>query len=473
MPPRDHDISSRASTANNDGWENNEERVVMIPAGKENRHHDMEQTMVQLQNGEYLHLPITGRMDRYLEEHVPCIRRASERLMATHGIDIIADDGSSTTKSSHKLLSSKNNNNNSNKMKKMNRTVLNILQGEMAHAASSDVDILVSDDATTCHILAVRSYRVDTFSSTSTAASSDTTVVPHQDQGMDALVSMAHIDSIGYDADLDDMMREHVTYHHQNQQQQQQQESSSSTNTLLLRMDVHIMGGFDDDDDEGEEGSSLVITHYLLRQLSKLAAGSSHHPNSSRIQIQMILHTCAATCMNTKYDDGHHNNINRNISRNRNMPLSRGFAMEVASGRIFRAHMNMNNNNNSATDPASSLFPYTTLRSCRIFCEEYDDALSIIHRPGDRGAVRIAPFRFVHHPNLDALISSSSSIAIPDAMLLQLVSTSPHAEGGSFCDNFRKSVRYLKEHTWMEVFGPGCDVPVVHRRRSNAVCVAY
>ena len=41
------------------------------------------------------------------------------------------------------------------------RRIINVLQGEVAHATAEQADILVSDKATTCHILALRSTPID------------------------------------------------------------------------------------------------------------------------------------------------------------------------------------------------------------------------------------------------------------------------------------------------------------------------
>jgi hypothetical protein len=74
--------------------------------------------------------------------------------------------------------------------------VINVIQGEIAHCTPSQADILVSDDATTCHIVALRS------------------ICSRNILGKDTvLATMTHLDGPGYETCLRDAVMEHIKHH--------------------------------------------------------------------------------------------------------------------------------------------------------------------------------------------------------------------------------------------------------------------
>lgn len=156
--------------------------------------------------------------------------------------------------------------------------VLYVHQGEVAHALASQCDVLVSDRATTCHILALRS--------STTGAKKE-----------EAMTSLTHIDSDQYEMSVREMIQAHKEHHGDEAME-------------IIEMDIHILGGFVD-----EEGHSQKISNWLMHLLADIA---SEEVDS----IQMRLQTCAISSMN---DNGFQ------------CPVGRGLAVHLATGRVFLA----------------------------------------------------------------------------------------------------------------------------------------
>ncbi|CAB9514786.1 N-terminal asparagine [Seminavis robusta] len=204
-------------------------------------------------------------------------------------------------------LSSKDNNQNNNMS---TQRCLNVLQGEVAHATPAQTDVLVSAEATTCHIVALRST-----------------------QGPDSvpLGSIAHVDQAQvYNDCLEKMVQEHIQHHIKQHQQQHDDDfgffmedddddsdcdddsycdnhhnhhnhNHQSTSSFLppqvapppkrrhsspndtIKMELHIAGGYLDD-----EGTSQSISDNLVRTFSDLALKYED-------QIQMSLSTAPVT----------------------------------------------------------------------------------------------------------------------------------------------------------------------------------
>lgn len=149
-------------------------------------------------------------------------------------------------------------------------------QGELAHALASQCDVLISDRATTCHIMAVRS--------TSPAAGTK-----------EAMASLTHIDSDQYETCVREMINAHKGHHGLNK---------------AIVMDIHILGGYADQD-----GHSQKISNWLLQLLADIAAEEA-------ASIQMRLQTCVVSSMN---DNGF------------KCPVGRGMAIHMDTGRVFLA----------------------------------------------------------------------------------------------------------------------------------------
>jgi Protein N-terminal asparagine amidohydrolase len=157
--------------------------------------------------------------------------------------------------------------------------ILYVAQGELAHCVPSHTDVLVSDRATTCHVLALRS--------TSTSS------VP-------PLCTMAHIDGTDYSSCMRSVMEAHQMHHHQD----------PSTKSLV-ELDIHMVGGFND-----AHGSSRDITSWLLRELATLA---DEYADSIRCTLRTV-------CVSS---------LNHNGSSD--SPFVRGLAMQCCTGRVFSA----------------------------------------------------------------------------------------------------------------------------------------
>lgn len=166
------------------------------------------------------------------------------------------------------------------KQPKRKETILNVFQGEVAHAVPSQCDIMVSDDATTCHIVAIRSY------------------TSKKNRTANIFTSLTHIDSNEYEQCIRKIFQAHEDFHH-----------IRSKNTKV-EMDLHVMGGFDD-----EDGTSRKTSEFLLTLFAAIA-------HEKRSVFQTRLQTCAITSIN---DDG------------RCSPIGRGFGIELKTGNVFLA----------------------------------------------------------------------------------------------------------------------------------------
>lgn len=271
--------------------------------------------------------------------------------------------------------------------------LLYVGQGEVAFSTSQQCDVIASDKATTCHILAFRSS---------------------SEKG--PMVSLTHIDSVGYESCIRSMITEHKLFHVNNE------EKKSEHNGDRLNVDVYLMGGFDDDDN-----ASRAISNFLLNLLAHIAAEQSH-------EITLTLKLCAISSIN---DDG------------RSCPIGRGLGISVKTGEAFLALVD--------SDVAG---PSPQLRSARIWSGNADKKLSVIHFHTSNNMV-VQPFRYSPLKQMDALL------ALPDAILIRYTSTSPDVEEADFCDSVRSTLAFMKKVKCESVFGPDCRRPAVFRRINN------
>ena len=193
-----------------------------------------------------LYLPTEAPVDEYLQR-IPTLRDSCDELLSCNHIQF-------TEASAEKLIY--------------------VHQGELAHALASQCDVLVSDRATTCHIMALRSTSADS---------------------KEAMASLTHIDSDQYESCVREMIQAHKRHHGVNK---------------AIDMDIHVMGGFVD-----EEGHSQKISNWLMHLLADIAAEEA-------ASIQMTLKTCAISSMN---DNGFQ------------CPVGRGMAIHLTTGRVFLA----------------------------------------------------------------------------------------------------------------------------------------
>lgn len=157
--------------------------------------------------------------------------------------------------------------------------LLYVGQGEVGHATSRQCDVIASDKATTCHILAFRSS-----------------------SSKGPLVNLAHIDGAGYESCIRSMINEHVLFHADGE------EMKSLCDADPINIDVYVMGGFEDHDD-----SSRTISNFLMHLLVQVAAEQSE-------ELTLTLKLCAISSMN---DDG------------RACPIGRGLGISILTGEAF------------------------------------------------------------------------------------------------------------------------------------------
>jgi len=353
--------------------------------------------------------------------------------------------------------------------------VINILQGEIAHCTPFQADVLVSDDATTCHIVALWSrYLSSEEGEKMTGTTSSSTV----------LATMTHIDGPGYETSIRDAVNEHIKYHSIHSKQNNNDEECKENCTCqencdsgIIEMSIHILGGFND-----HEGSSIEITDNVLQTFAALSNEYNEYCISRRPPyMRMTLETCAVTSAN---DDG------------AGCPLGRGLGMEVATGNIFLAEIedvdNMHGTVSSPTPPTavvascneigmvpvdsdvhllnaganvshiSAQGPAATLRSIRLWASAFhsrgrkrESRLNVIYRP-NRDNLCVEPFFFGPHSSAKGLLGCS------DEELLHITSTSPEVEKSNFASKVRQSLTFMNGTMSSRVFTG--DQPMQYQR---------
>jgi hypothetical protein len=426
---------------------------------------DLEVSHLFLNNKERLVLPRKGSMaklDEYLSSIPHIVSRAGE-LMET--------DCSSLH--DRQLDSS--------------RRCLNVLQGEVAHVSAHQADVVVSAEATTCHVVALRSTK---------SAS-----VP--------LVSLAHVDQV-YDACLENMVKTHIDHHHHhhhassnnnnnNKEEDEMvgffmeedddddeeedannsdQEVTTTTTTTsqtktpsflpglscdrraasmpdllhvipteepIIEMELHMVGGYLD-----KEGTSQQLSTALINRFNDLA-----HKYQSKLRIS--LSTAAISCLNNNETD------------ESNKPRSRGLGIDTRTGQVFPVKKAL---------PPHLEGPALELRSARAFAAAQDDGdgdddelsnnnnnnscLSVIHdKMCADGEIRIQPFQYQQQEELNVLLTVS------DDVLLMVTSTSPDQESDSFCTNFRRTLSFVNTVPPEAVFDFENNQPLVYTRSSD------
>ena len=164
-------------------------------------------------------------LNDYLKQHPQLVKRARslKRLsnITTHTTTIIT-----TTSSSSDSSSTTSTANLTSTTRPKQRKVINVLQAEVAYATSPQVDWMVSGDATTCHIVGLRSTsgsrQTPTPSSNSSNSNNDDRTVHQEPLGpssrLRVLTSLAHLDECHLPS-LDAMVQEHLQYHRQKEEE--------------------------------------------------------------------------------------------------------------------------------------------------------------------------------------------------------------------------------------------------------------
>jgi len=353
--------------------------------------------------------------------------------------------------------------------------IINVLQGEIAHCTPSQADVLVSDDATTCHIVALRSRFLGPDEGEKMIGTTSSSTV---------LATMTHIDGPGYEASIRDAVNEHIKHHSAHPKQSHDTEEckencidQNNVGSGTIEMSIHIMGGFND-----TEGSSIEITDSVLQTFAALSneynAYSDSDSSKRAPRMCMMVETCAVASAN---DNG------------TGCPLGRGLAMEVATGNIFLAeiedgtmHDSVPSSSAPPTDSCNGtvkiavngtipLFhptsyyscisaqgPDVSLRSVRLWASAFhphggkrEHRLNVIHQ-SDRDYLYVEPFFFRPHTAARGMLKCT------DDVLLQITSTSPKVEKPNFVSKVRESLNFMNGTRSAIVFAGG--QPVKFRR---------
>jgi Protein N-terminal asparagine amidohydrolase len=167
-------------------------------------------------------------------------------------------------------------------------TYVHVGQGEMATTTNSS-DILMSDRATTCHVLAL--WSCDPAASVESSASSSPRPTSTVSTSATSCSTLTHIDAVGYDECLHAVFAQHDAFHRH------------SPSTVYH---VHMIGGFDDD-------SSHEISASILHCLASLSQS-----------YRVVLETCVIGALNHDVCCGG--------------PRLRGLALDGRTGRVYPAH---------------------------------------------------------------------------------------------------------------------------------------
>jgi Protein N-terminal asparagine amidohydrolase len=283
-------------------------------------------------------------------------------------------------------------------------TVLYVAQGEIAHCTSSRTDILISDRATTCHLLALRSFSRHEQSTTTRK------LLP--------LCTMTHLDQCTYDYCIRNAFETHYDYHHR---------CYTSTNitamqSVNIELDIHIVGGFLD-----TSGTSRTMSIWIMNLLADLA--DQYHARQP--SMKMILRTACITAANHNHQHGG--------------PIVRGLGINCRTGHIVAAHCN---------NPG----PAIRIRMARLWLNGHgadecnlslQSRLRLIQIP-DSDLLMIEPLfpdgrccncRYLQS---DLRVQIEQLLRIQDdTTLLKYCSTSPEYEEDDFCTSTRASFQYI------------------------------
>lgn len=221
-------------------------------------------------------------------------------------------------------------------------------QREVAHASNEQYDnrgaILISDSATTCHIIALRSH-----------------------SGCNKkriLGSLCHLDSIQNGTCVRKMIEEHLSFH---------KSLGKCLKRNQVHMEVHIIGGYLDPD-----GTSEETTSHILNILAKVA-------KTFRSKLIMTLKTCVVTGLNdcATYEV--------NIS---NAPIIRGLALDISSGRV---HL-FNKAHETCAGPAA------TLRRVRLWAPASQNNFLLEIHTWEKEEICVEPFEYEPFPDIELFL---------------------------------------------------------------------
>ena len=279
-----------------------------------------------------------------------------------------------------------------------NLRLLYVAQGERGNATSKQYDIIMSDKATTCHILALHSSTAAPTNTTSNINSNSSKSTKNNKRGDDVndddddLFSLTHLDGPNYDECIRDMIKDHIDHHsryqHNNNKNNNDDDggddgddgcnhttnddgTTTTRRSTIINIEIHIVGGFNDDDN-----SSSNITEWLVKLLATIAEEIKYRQRQNQNQseeVRMIMKTLVVSSSNNQQlllpkqqqsfnhchaenrkkmkrsNNSNTNSINIHINKNNNVnnyinstrvinsPIGRGLGIDLRTGQVFLA----------------------------------------------------------------------------------------------------------------------------------------
>ncbi len=189
------------------------------------------------------------------------------------------------------------------------KPVIYVHQREVAHVSndqyvyknntnnsSSKGTILATDNATTCHCLAFRSYQQmnnsiqsknDFNMDMNSNSNSNNISNNNKDEKKKILGTLCHLDSTSYQECLEKIIQTHLEYHNIHT------DNSSKSQSSKIVMEVHIVGGYND-----SKNTSIELTDHVLTFLDLVSARNCN-------VMECILQTCIISSLNdmTSYEE--------------------------------------------------------------------------------------------------------------------------------------------------------------------------
>jgi hypothetical protein len=371
---------------------------------------------------QYLRLPASSAnisTDQYLSNHPEHYAHAQRRLQQAS-----SNNYSNTSYDDDDSLPSITVSSNESRSDYSIKPLIYIHQREVGYVSSLQYNqngaLLCSDSATTCHLLALRSTSLRDTPHLKNSSSSTQL----------ALGSLSHLDSIGQEDCIRKMITTHVQFHSQN---------NNYSNDNKPIMEIHLAGGFND-----ERGHSAETTDYLLNLLSDLAF-------EYKDRIRMKLSTCIVSTLNDTKHMGMMTTTTMS-QEEQSRHVVGGMSLDVNTGKLTLLH--------SIDDELRG--PDSTLRHVRLWSSSPQvKNVSTVHRPTFEG-VTIEPFYYEPFPDMETFEN------LPDELILEYTSTSPHCEPYDFCNVTRKVCRFIREENVVDVFGEeGMEQDIVHLWEGN------
>lgn len=332
-----------------------------------------------------------------------------------------------------------NDNNNNNNNQDQEPVVIYAHQREVIHASNLQYEhnksgiILTSDDATTCHILALRSYNGKISCDDTTCTDNNHNII---------LGSLCHLDSIDkYKSCIESIFKKHLSFHQNNISNS----SKSVNNNKRITMELHIVGGYNNN--SSKHHTSIEMTTQLLLLLNSIAI-------QYQSVMDCILKTCIVSPLNDIVSYTTTGRTSTSVSSSLTIvtenqitpsPIVRGLAINVHTGVIQL----INKVHSCLRGPESTLrrirlWSSSSTHRNQIQQHSFNSLMEIHSYSQER--IFILPFEFKPFNGLKYLSQ------LPDEDLLSWCSTSPDVEDDDFCNSLRESFQFLMNVSVNSVF---------------------